>query len=182
MEKIIKNTIEDFTDDKEIIEIEKLMFDKKYEEAFKKMQIYANQRLDKLISLSPQQQEEESYKFYIIYILDIICMQYIDLSHAIYALKTFNEEYNYESLGMLLLFYNILQKMESGYYDKQNTKMAEEYIAKSEMTLGYLINKIAKRIQEIFQKEGCDRRRSKKDEVTAYIIKKYFKKKVYSPI
>jgi hypothetical protein len=40
--------------------------------------------------------KEENYKFYIIYILDIICMQYIDLSHAIYALKTFNEEYNYK--------------------------------------------------------------------------------------
>jgi len=170
MEKIIKNTIEDFTDDKEIIEIEKLMFDKKYEEALKKLKICANEKLDKL---SPQQRKEENYKFYIMNILGIICKQYTDLPDAIFNLCIINQVDDWESLGELLLFYNILQKMENEYYEKRQTEMANEYIAQGKMTLKYLMNKIDNQIPAALEISNLIYNPSKKEQIIGYVLRKF---------
>lgn len=95
MQKIAKNTIEDFTDDKEIIEIEKLILDKKYDEALKKLGIYGNEIYDKFPSLTPQQKEEANYKSGIINISLVICLQYTNLRAAIHNLDILNDTYNW---------------------------------------------------------------------------------------
>lgn len=146
------NTIEDFTDDKEIIEIEKLMFDKKYDEALKKAIIHLNKMQNEFESLNLQQQEESIYKSLITGILFVICYQYIDLYAAIHNLNVLNNRFEAESLGILLLFNDILQKMKNGYYEKQQTKMGNEYIAAIKLTPKDMINKIENQIQKILKK------------------------------
>lgn len=173
MEKIIKNTIEDFTDDQEIIEIEKLMLEKKYDEALKKLGIYGNEIYDKFPSLTPQPKEETSCKAVIISISMAICSQYIDLGAAIYNLIIINNACGSVSLGILLLFNDILHKMESGYYEKQNTELGNQYIAKIELTTKRMINKIENQIQKILEIE--DYIPSKEELIIKYLYNKFQK-------
>jgi hypothetical protein len=174
MEKIIKstkNTIEDFTDDKELIEIEKLILDKKYEEALERIKAYSERYEHKW-------QKEKNCKYCIKNIMLVICIQYTNLSVAIYDLILLNEVHDWESLGLSFFLVDILQKMEKGYYEKLQTEMANEYIARSGLTLKYMKIKILNKIPKVLKeskKNPLDWNWSKEESITKYLFNKFQK-------
>lgn len=108
MEKIIKNTIEDFTDDQEIIEIEKLMLDKKYDEAFAT-----------LIEMNLENLTQDLDDFIHTALL-IICLQYIDLSKCLDILVKLTFSYGYRTIPTFHKFIDdICKKIETGFYKKK---------------------------------------------------------------
>jgi len=134
MEKIIKNTIEDFTDDKKLIEIEKLMLDKKYDEAYIRIIDYKRRPSFNF------KDEEELVKItnnnHIFAILGIVCLQRISLINAVKTLLYVLVQHP-SSLFLHKFILDICNKIKNGKFEERQTKEVNDYL-NTEITLEQL--------------------------------------------
>jgi len=145
----MKNTIEDFTDDKEIIEIEKLMLDKKWNKASERIIDYYGKNLEDIF-YTPKDKEKEFCKFYILTFMFVICNQHINLKLAINAIiYILNQTEDLKNIAPPMFLSDILQKILNKYYDEEQIEIVHKTASSFNTTVEKMKDIAKKEIQII---------------------------------
>lgn len=152
----MKNTIEDFTDDKEIIEIEKLMLDKKWNESSERIIDYRKILEDIFSTLNDKEKEKELYKFCILTFVFVICNQHINLKLAIDIIFYNLHNKAWKNVAIYMFLCDILQKILNDYYDKEQIEIIHKTASSLNTTVEKMKDIAKKEIQIILMMDEAE--------------------------
>ena len=162
----MNKNLKDFTDNQELIEIENLMLDKKYREAFVAL---IEMNLENLT---------QNLDDFIHTVLLIICLQYIDLVKCLDVLIGLTFSFGYRTIPTFHKFIDdICRKTETRFYEKKLIDdVNKKFLKTKQTTKNFIINanlEIDNMLKERKSIDYIDFKISEEEKSLEYLFKKF---------